>query len=250
MAEQSDLAPRQARPKPGKKTRAQELTDDQVACHLRRHPDFFNRHPELLDNLDVPDRHDGEGSVIDFQHAVSHRLREEVERLAQTRDELIATGRGNLAIQSRVHKAVERLLEARSFEQFIETITTDVGALLDLDLVVIGVEREADGGTRSAPRGVVCLPQGMVEQVFGPSSGILLRDKITGDATIYGAGAGLAHSEALIRLAISPESPHALLALASRDEERFNRNQGTELLTFLARVIESCFRAWLDVRPQ
>ena len=248
MVERSDLAPEEPRREATGTAAPRELSDDQVARHLRRHPDFFVRHPELLDSLETPNRHQTANGLVDFQHAVTQRLRGEVERLTRARDDLVAVGRGNLSVQSRIHKAVDRLLEARSFEQFIETVTTDVAALLDLDIVVIGVEREGAGFPRSAPRGVVCLPNGTVAQQFGPGSAILLRERIVGDPVIYGAGAGLVRSEAMIRLAISDESPQALLALASRTPDQFNRNQGTELLSFLGRVVESCFRAWLDLR--
>ena len=150
--------------------------------------------------------------------------------------------------QGRIHKAVERLLEAGSFEQFIETIATDVAALLDLDVLVIGVERDAGGFVERGPRGIACLPGGTVEQIFGPSDAILLREQNGGgDSVIYGAAAGLVRSEALIRLRISEQSPAALLALGARDAAQFRQGQGTELLAFLARVIESCFRAWLNL---
>src|SRR3546814_19800428 len=56
-------------------------------------------------------------------------------------NDLVATGLSNLAIQSRVHEAILALLRAASFEEFVETITTDLAVILDLDVVTIGVER-------------------------------------------------------------------------------------------------------------
>ena len=75
----------------------------------------------------------------------------------------------------------------------------------------------------------------------------MLRDNIEGDATIFGAGAGLVSSDALLRLNIAPNAPRALLAFGSRQPDQFHAGQGTELLNFLARVLESCFRSWLEL---
>ena len=42
-------------------------------------------------------------------------------------------------------------------------------------------------------------------------------------------------------------SVYALLALGSREEGFFSAGQGTELLGFVARVLENCFRGWLNL---
>ena len=76
---------------------------------------------------------------------------------------------------------------------------------------------------------------------------MLLRQNARGERAIFGAGATLVHSDALLRLKISPATPVGLLALGSRKEGRFHAGQGTELLGFLARAVEFSIRAWLDL---
>ena len=109
---------------------AQAISADQVAGYLRRHPDFLNHYPELLEVLTPPARERGDGVVV-LQQFLVERLRRENGELAQLRDELVATGRSNLATQSRVHEAILAILRARSFEEFVETITTDLAVILD-----------------------------------------------------------------------------------------------------------------------
>ena len=50
-----------------------------------------------------------------------------------------------------------------------------------------------------------------------------------------------------MRLKISPMAPTGLLALGSRDIGRFTPGQDTELLGFLAKVLECTARSWLDL---
>jgi uncharacterized protein YigA (DUF484 family) len=223
---------------------AQPVSADQVAAYLRRHPDFLAENNELLDVLTPPARERGEG-VLDLQRFMVERLRRELAEVTDLRNDLVATGRSNLAIQRRVHEAILALLRAGSFEEFVETITTDLAVILDLDVVTIGVERAADGAAWKPVSGVYCLKSGSIDNLLGRAGTLLLRDDVAGDPAIFDGAAGLVRSDALIRLAIGESAPPALLALGSRQSGAFHAGQGTELLSFLSHVLEVTFRAWL-----
>ncbi len=218
----------------------------QVADYLRRHPDFFARNPDLLEEIQPPARDCGEG-VVDLQQYIVEHLRAELTDLAAARDTLVVTGRNNLSAQARVHKATLALLAAKSFEHFIETLTTDLAVILDLDVVTIGVEQNGSDSARAQTAGIFRLERGTVDRLIGPDQAIALRETVAGDPAIFGPGAGLIASDALLRLSISGTTPTALLALGSRQAGQFHPGQGTELLAFLVRVVESCIRGWLDL---
>jgi len=76
---------------------------------------------------------------------------------------------------------------------------------------------------------------------------VVLAADTPGDPELFGPGAGLVRSQALIRLQISSETPEGLLAFGSREPDMFHQGQGTELVCFLARVVERCIRSWLDL---
>ena len=227
----------------------QAVSGDQVAAYLRRHPEFLADNPDLLDSQEPPARAQGDG-VIDLQQVQVQRLRDKVGTLTSLRDELLSAGRNNLSIQNRVHRSVLAILNARSFEEFVETITTDMAAILDLDVVTIGVEKTGEGSTWRPTAGVYCLEAGSIDALLGPSGTLLLRDNISGDPAIFDGAAGIVQSDALIRLNISETTPPALLALGSRQAGAFHAGQGTELLSFLSQVLEVSFRSWLNLPPR
>ncbi|WP_299396266.1 DUF484 family protein [Pelagibius sp.] len=227
----------------------QAVSGDQVAAYLRRHPEFLADNPDLLDSQEPPARAQGDG-VIDLQQVQVQRLRDKVGNLTSLRDELLSAGRNNLSIQNRVHRSVLAILNARSFEEFVETITTDMAAILDLDVVTIGVEKTGEGSTWRPTAGVYCLEAGSIDALLGPSGTLLLRDNISGDPAIFDGAAGIVQSDALIRLNISETTPPALLALGSRQAGAFHAGQGTELLSFLSQVLEVSFRSWLNLPPR
>ena len=119
----------------------EDATEDQVVAFLRANPDFLRGHPELLAVLAPPAREMGEG-VVDMQHAMIRQLQDDHRKHRQTYKELVATTRGNLVSQNRVHAAILALLGAHSFEHLIEIVTTDFGVHLDVDVVTLCVETQ------------------------------------------------------------------------------------------------------------
>jgi uncharacterized protein YigA (DUF484 family) len=223
-----------------------DLSDAEVAAYLRRHPDFLARHPDLLTHLTPPEMQRGEG-VYDMQFFMLQRLRHEVTRLKGQQRALIATSRSNLTSQQRVHAAVLALLSATSFEQLLQVVTTDLAVLLDVDVVTIGVETAGLAQPRLPMAGILLLAGGTVDQLLGSDRDALLRSSIVGDPMLFGGGAGLVRSDALLRLSVSEHAPAGLLCLGTRRSDKFHPGQGTELLTFLARTLEVTIAAWLDL---
>ncbi|MBI3516083.1 MAG: DUF484 family protein [Proteobacteria bacterium] len=233
-------------------TKSPELAAADVAAYLRRHPDFLINRPELLAVLAAPAREMGDG-VVDLQRFMVERLRTDVARLKLVQRKLVATSRANLQNQTRVHSAVIAMLAATTFEHLITVVTEELTLLLDIDAVGLCIET-APAKARLGPNaaalaaGVQVLEPGSVDELIGTGHDVLLRSDVVGDAALFGAAAaGLVRSDALVRLKVSSAAPIGLLALGARKPGVFHPGQGTELLTFLAQVIEHSIRAWLDL---
>lgn len=221
------------------------VTPEEVAAYLRDHPDFLAQHAELIHHLTPPLVDRGPG-VVDLQSFMLDRLRGEVRRLKDQQRELIGTTRANMNSQNRVHAAVLFLLDAQSFEQLIQTVTTDLAVLLDLDVAVLVVESNGRDIPHVHRSGVRVVETGTIARWLGRQDVVLNAD-VQGSEEIFGPGAGLVRSEALIRLNVSSETPEGMLAFGSREPDMFHPGQGTELIGFLARVVERVIRGWLDL---
>lgn len=217
---------------------------DEILDWLRRNPDFVAECPELLDRIAAPQRDLGDG-VADLQHAMIGKLRADLDVAQEHQRELIAAGRANLASQSRVHDCMLAMLSANSFEQLIQTVTTDFAVLLDLDLVTLCIETDGSGLPPPDTRGMQVVPAGTVSRLIGDGRTVLLRDGVEGEAEVYGGGAPLIASDALARLTIAPSTPPGLIAFGSREPGRFQPGQAVELLAFLAQSLERTIGLWL-----
>lgn len=235
--------------KPKKPTRddaaiAEALDDAQVAEYLRRHPEFLVAHPELIAALVPPAREYADG-VVDLQQFMLERLRGDVAAYKRAHGELIGASRANLVSQGRIHTAALALLGASSFRQFIHTVTTDLAVLLDVDVAALVIEGDAEGQPSGSCAGVNLVAPGTIGKTLGEGGDIRLRADCAGAPEIFGAAAGLVRSDALLRLRFGGEIPAGLLGLGTRKADAFHPGQSTELLGFLARLIEHCVRAWL-----
>lgn len=222
------------------------LSDAEVLEFLKSNPDFLDRNPEACVYL-VPPKEDMGRGVADFQHYMVQRLKKDKEAITETTRDLIEVSRMNMNSVTRIHDASLRVLEARNFAGFIQAITMDIAAILDVDAVALVVE--SDGTTTPAAMnaaGIRVVPQGTITGWMTDKHAILQND-IHGSEAVFGGAARLVRSQAILRVDISQQTPPAILAFGSRDPEMFREGQGTELVTYLTRVVERTFRLWLEL---
>lgn len=231
--------------KPKTPRAAGSTTGAAVRDFLTRNPDFLARNPDLLRTLTPPGRDDGD-SVVDMQRFMVDRLQAEVVQLHSTQNELIATTRSNLSSQAQIHKAILTLVQATDLEHLIHTATHDFAQILDIDVITLSIER-APGADEVAGMGVYVLAPGTIDQLLGAGRTIVLRDAADQLDMIFGPAAALVRSDALVRLDLGDFAPAGLFALGSREAGRFYPGQGTELLGFLARTVESCLLTWRKI---
>lgn len=234
------------KPTPKKKPATPAPSADAVARFLRENPDFFVRHEKLLRAMTPPKRWTGDG-VVDMQKYMLDSLRGEIEHLRMDAREVIETTRSNMSSQARVHGAVLALLKADDFEEMARIIGDDFPLLLDVDVATLGFEPGAEPNPALVSPHVRRLKKGAVDAVFGKGNGVLLLSDVDDDGTMFGAASGLVRSAALARIRHGTATPEGILALGSRGNA-FNPGQGTELVTFLARVVETCVLKCLE-RP-
>jgi hypothetical protein len=218
---------------------------EEVETYLRDHPDFLSDHSDLVNLLLPPDAKRGDG-VIDMQRFMLERVRGDLSKLQTQQNEVLATSRNNLTIQNRIHASVVTMLSATTLEHLIEIVTTDLAVHLEVDAVALGFEamdRLPAGGNRSQLR---ILPKGAIDRFLSGSKDILLLPDTPGDTQLFGSAASLVRSQALLRLQLRRDAPLGIVAFGSRTPNKFHPGQGTELLTFLGKVVELTIRGWLD----
>ena len=214
------------------------VSADSVADFLRRNPDFFNDRLDLLSEMAAPSRWTGDG-VVDMQLFLAERRLGEIDELRNCAQEVIETSRTNMSVQTRTHASVLALLAVEGLDQLLRVASDDLPLLLDVDVVTLRFEPAAGSVAAVFSASAHRIPKGTVDKLLGTDNNVRLLREIKDDGTIFGSAAGLARSAALARLRPGNNIPAGFMALGSR-EAAFGPGQGTELIGFLARVMEAC----------
>ncbi len=98
-------------------------------------------------------------------------------------------------------------------------------------------------GPDRTPAGWRMLVEGQVDMIIGHQNMALMGFQPTA-LGLFGERADEVRSMAMVRLALWEPARQGLLAFGSADENGFTDDMGTELVTFLARVVERTAERW------
>lgn len=226
-----------------KETPPLPLKEKEVRDYLVRHPDFFEKNPDLLIDL-LPSSPDlGEG-VEDFRAFLLERLQGEVRSLKDFHGNLINTSRSNQSTQVQVHEAVLALLEAESLDHLCHIVTQDWVQNLHVDVISICFE-PFPNSPFLRKNSIRALKKDSVDHLMGQGGASLLRNDGTAREEIFGPATALIKAEALIRIEASAVNPVGIIAFGSREQDFFTPGQGTEMLRFLEAAFRGSLIQWL-----
>lgn len=222
---------------------APDLDEDAVAAWLLANPGFLASRPDVLRRMTPPDR--GGDGVVDLQRAMVDRHRQELDRLRENWEQLLAVSRANLSTQQTIFEATLTAIRAASFEALVETVTERYPDILHCETVTLCIE--SPDVADPTPAGVQPMRAGDVDAYLGGAErrSRFIAD-LAPDPVLFGPAAGIVHSAALVRIDMGPEAPKALLAIGGRNVDDFTPDQADDLLSFLGQALGGTFAAWLD----
>ncbi|MHC8441684.1 MAG: DUF484 family protein [Candidatus Eutrophobiaceae bacterium] len=232
------------------------LTEEQIDEWLRAHPDFFERHADLLACLSVPHESGGVLSLVERQISV---LRSQLRKSERQLREFLAIANQNQSLQNQVHQLILELLIINNALEFFQHLYQRLRIDFQADCVTLRLfatpteSKLACAEEFDEPDGEACqyykelfsekqsqighLHAGQAEYLFPKSS----NPEIT--------------SAALLRLsgvfpALDGEGNDAaawlgVLAIGSTDITRFHSGMGTELLSHFASILSVLVQNWI-----
>ncbi len=210
---------------------------------------------ELMRGIVQAERRGFGRKVVDLRGVLVERLEERLDRLEDTHREVLAAAYDNVAGTAQIHRAGLALLGAEDFRGFLRILEEEVPGTLHVDIIRLALEAPAaEPGTGLGPEelkeAVVALPAGGAETYVtagrgGPVRPVVLRGLSRASPTVYGAAAPGIRSEAALLLDLGPGRLPGILALGSHEPNRFDPEQGIDLLTFFGGIVERTMRRWL-----
>lgn len=202
------------------------LDDQQVLRYLRQHPEFFNRHPELLTEISLPHPETGQAvSLIERQIAI---LREQKAALDRKLRGLTATARSNENLFERIAALILGLIDASAVEEVLERLYESLRQDFHADAIELHL---FEAGVANTPlhelfAGVLEGRQPRCGHFSTPQRQALFTRQ----------GEAIA-SATVIPLHGREGQPLGLLGIGSIDERRFHPEMGTAFLSHLGAVL-------------
>ncbi len=204
------------------------LSIEQVAEFLRSHPEFFEAHPDVLLNIEVPHPHGGRTVSIPERQLIA--TREKVRLLESKLAELIRFGEENDALADKVQALTLKLIGARTREQAIDTLYLDMLDTFHIPHIVVRLWN-------------VSVPEGVNAAEFQPVASELIQfveamtSPYVGAHPVYETnlwfGEHAPHLKSYAMIPLKHGNVFGVLLLASENGERFYSGMGT---MFLSRI--------------
>ncbi len=208
---------------------------DALRALVLDHAEWLRREDDLLARiglrLDV-------ANMVDFGPIALSRVSEAHRRESDERRRLEAVARANYAAQAQTHAAVIDLLEAQSLADLSRRIDDLARIRFGLAAGTIAVE-----DPEIAPEGWIPLVAGQVDLILGAHRLARLGHCPTA-AGLFGDLAPQIGSAAILRLSMWTSERRGVIAFGAADPSAFSAEMGTELVTFLARVVERTAERW------
>ena len=110
-------------------------TERDIVRFLRDHPDFFERHQDLLADMLLPHETGGAVSLLERQVSVLREQRDDYKKKLQ---QLIKTAQKNEQLNNHVNALILALLDATSLEEVLEVVRTRLANDFDAEQLWCG----------------------------------------------------------------------------------------------------------------
>jgi len=230
--------------------------DDQLREEiLAKAHEILNDETLLRALIEASDKNLG-NKIVDLRSVAMRKMDGELKKLKRSNQQVIATAYENLVGMKQVHQVVLKSLEQNNFDEFITNLDTEACNILRVDCIKIGLETHSslqnnEKYDSKLSKLLDLYPVNFVDTYISQGENnntddVILRPTPKGSEQLYGKVSKNLKSEGCIKLRIGNKKIIGILALASKEREKFTAQQGVELLKFMGSVFERRISHWLN----
>ena len=205
-----------------------------VAKFLRQNPDFLEREPALLKDMQLS--HSSGPAVSLIEKQVQY-LRNENQALQQRLNQLIQVASDNEKLMNRLHQLTLELMVMQNLPAFFDLLTESLMQEFKADIINITLfDIEVEAGPKTPIH--TTRRDDPEQEAFSAQleKGVSTCGRLSSDKRdyLFGARAQSVQSTALV-----PLGDYGMLTIGSSDPARFYPGMGTLFLDLLAKVVVS-----------
>ena len=217
----------------------------EVETYIRNNPDFLLSRPELLVEMSIPHNTGAAVSLVEKQVKV---LREQNEQARKQLHELIEIAKLNEDLAHRMHHLVLTLIDAGNPEKIFKTLYDNLKRNFRAEQVVVKLFAQP-AGNAGAELGEYVGKQakeaGFFKEMIEKRLPVVGVPALEQQAFLFGTeGADIA---SVVMVPLRGSGWGGVMAIGSRDPDRFQKGMGVELLANLGEVLSFILKPWIAV---
>lgn len=205
--------------------------EELVQNFLKKNKNFFIKHPELLKELQFPLKDEGSDKVIDLQVYRYKKINQENIDLQNQMTQILLAGKSHMQSQKRILKSSLKILNSKSLIKVFSVILSDFKLLLGCEYINcfstnnnIGINEVQKIDTRVAKS--YFRDKTMTNLNQNPKGVLLFFPNKSPQIKSY------------ILLKINFQEDIFVVAMGSKDINKFNPDQQVDLIEYLIKIIE------------
>ncbi|NNC24303.1 DUF484 family protein [Salinisphaera sp. USBA-960] len=223
---------------------AEQLDEDEIATYLEQNPRFLERHPEVLETLEMQHQSGSAASLIERQ---VNTLRETNRTLQQRYSQLVDTARNNEQRVNQINRLAQVFVGMVDIDSFVTDFSQVAKDELNVDHIFVGLDSE----DAVLPNDIHRLPPDTdasraLTNVFRrgkPIVGALEEQQIH---ALFGADSDSQNRiESAAMIPLGKRATSGALVLGSTDPERFVPDMGTLFLELTGQLATTALRRLL-----
>ncbi len=206
--------------------------EELVQSFLKKNKNFFIKHPELLKELQFPLKDGRSEKVIDLQVYRYKKINQENIDLQNQMTQILLAGKSHIQSQKRILKSSLKILNSKSLAKVFNVILSDFKLLLGCEYINcfstnnnIGINEVQKIDTRVAKS--YFRDKAMTNLNQNPKGVLLFFPNKSPQIKSY------------ILLKINFQEDMFVVAMGSKDINKFNPDQQVDLIEYLIKVIEN-----------
>ena len=205
--------------------------EELVQNFLKKNKNFFIKHPELLKELQFPLKEEGSDKVIDLQVYRYKKINQENIDLQNQMTQILLAGKSHMQSQKRILKSSLKILNSKSLAKVFSVILSDFKILLGCEYINcfstnnnIGIHKVQKIDTRVA------------KSYFRDKAMTNLNQNSKGVLLFFPNKSPQIKSYILLK--INFQEDMFVVAMGSKDINKFNPDQQVDLIEYLIKIIE------------
>ena len=206
--------------------------EELVQNFLKKNKNFFIKHPELLKELQFPLKDEGSDKVIDLQVYRYKKINQENIDLQNQMTQILLAGKSHMQSQKRILRSSLKILNSKSLAKVFSVILSDFKTLLGCEYINcfstnnnIGINEVQKIDTRVAKS--YFRDKAMTNLNQNPKGVLLFFPNKSPQIKSY------------ILLKINFQEDMFVVAMGSKDINKFNHDQQVDLIEYLIKIIEN-----------